>query len=166
MEKHLGDGEKIEVWKDKWLQKPNTNRVVTPENTSQQVARVCNLIDGNKKEWKEDLIRHYFLPQDVEATLSIPLSTHRGRDRMIWLETKNGKFSVRSAYKLAQVLQSDGTTPESSDPTVLKQTWRYLWEMKVPNKIKHFTWKACKNILATKENLKKRNITKDCICES
>ncbi|KAK7841475.1 putative ribonuclease h protein [Quercus suber] len=38
--------------------------------------------------------------------------------------------------------------------------------MKVPNKIKHFAWKACKNILSTKENLKKRNITKDCICDS
>ena len=57
---------------------------------------------------------------------------------MIWSETKNGKFLIRSAYKLAQVMQSNGNTPESSDSTTLKQTWRHLWDMKVPKKIKHF----------------------------
>ena len=38
--------------------------------------------------------------------------------------------------------------------------------MRVPNKIKHFAWRACRDILATKENLWKRHITKDNICES
>ena len=38
--------------------------------------------------------------------------------------------------------------------------------MQVPNKVKHFAWKACRDILATKENLWKRNITKDNLCES
>ena len=33
--------------------------------------------------------------------------------------------------------------------------------MNVPNKVKHFVWKACRNILAMKENLWRRNITKD-----
>ena len=36
----------------------------------------------------------------------------------------------------------------------------------MPNKIKHFAWKACKDILATKENLWKRKITKDNLCKS
>ena len=36
----------------------------------------------------------------------------------------------------------------------------------MPNKIKHFAWKACKNILATKDNLKKRKITTNYICDS
>ena len=38
--------------------------------------------------------------------------------------------------------------------------------MNVPNKVKHFAWKACRNILATKENLWRRNITKESICEA
>ena len=37
--------------------------------------------------------------------------------------------------------------------------------MNVPNKVRHFAWKACRNILATKENLRRRNITKDSTCE-
>lgn len=89
-------------------------------------------------EWKEDLIRQNFLPQDVEAILSFPLSAHGGRDRVVWAENKNGKFTVRSAYRLAQDIHSSGGMPESSDPTALKQMWRSLWKMNMPNKIKHF----------------------------
>ncbi|XP_030950071.1 uncharacterized protein LOC115973978 [Quercus lobata] len=37
--------------------------------------------------------------------------------------------------------------------------------MKVPNKVKHFTWKACRNILATKENLWRRKVTQEGMCE-
>ena len=85
---------------------------------------------------------------------------------MIWAENKNGKFTVRNAYKLTQDIHSKGNTSESSDLAALKQMWRCLWDMNVHNKIKHFTWKACKDILATKENLNKRNIIKDYTCDS
>ena len=42
------------------------------------------------------------MPQDVDEILSIPLSANRARDGLVWVETKKGKFSVRSAYKMAQ----------------------------------------------------------------
>ena len=38
--------------------------------------------------------------------------------------------------------------------------------MNTPKKLKHFAWKACKNILATKENLKRRDITNDSVCKA
>ena len=60
------------------------------------------LINNATKEWKVDLIKQWFIPQDVEAILSIPLSAHGARDRLIWTGSRNGKFSVRSAYRLAQ----------------------------------------------------------------
>ncbi|KAL4607916.1 hypothetical protein ACB092_09G209800, partial [Castanea dentata] len=92
----VGDGENIQIWKDKWLQNPSTYRVVTPECTSLQGGRVCDLIDGDRMEWMEGLIRQNFLPEDVKAILSILLSTHGGRDCVIWTGNKNGKFTVRS----------------------------------------------------------------------
>jgi hypothetical protein len=36
--------------------------------------------------------------------------------------------------------------------------------MKVPNSIKMFFWRACKNILPTKANLQKRGIVLDSLC--
>lgn len=38
--------------------------------------------------------------------------------------------------------------------------------MRVPNKVKYFAWRACEDILAMKENLWKRRITKDDLCEA
>ena len=102
----------------------------------------------------------------MDAILSIPLRTHGARDRLIWAKSKNGKFLVRSAYRLAQEISTEGNSPESSNPAALKQVWKDLWNMRVSNKIKHFAWRACRDILATKENLWKRRITKDNICES
>lgn len=37
--------------------------------------------------------------------------------------------------------------------------------MDLLNNVKHFAWKACRNIFAMKENLWKRNITWDRFCE-
>ncbi|KAI8536635.1 hypothetical protein RHMOL_Rhmol10G0272400 [Rhododendron molle] len=34
--------------------------------------------------------------------------------------------------------------------------WRTIWKLKIPNKIKNFWWRVCRNGLATKENLFRR----------
>ena len=102
----------------------------------------------------------------MNAILSIPLSAHEASDRLIWVASKNEKFLVQSAYRLAQEMSTRGNSPKSSNFATLKKVWRDLWRMHVPNKIKHFARKACKAILATKENLWKRKITKDNLCES
>lgn len=78
------DGERIQVWKDKWLPNPSTYKVVTPENLGPGVTWVRDIIDGDRMEWRADLIRQTFMPQDVDAILSIPLSANRARDRLIW----------------------------------------------------------------------------------
>ena len=90
---------------------------------------VCDLLDGDQLEWKEHLIHQWFLPQDVEAILSIPLSTHGARDHLVWATSKNGKFTVRSAYRMAHEMSTRGNSPESSDPVALKKVWRDLWNM-------------------------------------
>ncbi|KAL4627161.1 hypothetical protein ACB092_05G147900 [Castanea dentata] len=106
-----------------------------------------------------------FLAQDVEAILSIPLSVNGARDKIEWVENRNVRFSVRSAYKVAKEGGLDVEVVSCSSPSKLKRVWKGLWGMNIPNKVKHFAWKACRNILATKQNLRKKNITKDDICD-
>ena len=84
---------------------------------------------------------------------------------MVWSENKSGKFTIRSAYRLAQLDRGGEGRAECSNPTSVKRIWRGVWSMDLLNKVKHFAWKACKNILATKENLWKRKITRDGVCE-
>ena len=47
----------------------------------------------------------------------------------------------------------------------MKEFWKFIWRLKVPNKIRNFTWRACWNILPTKANLFRWKITTDNICE-
>ena len=101
LEREVGDGEHIRIWRDKWLPIPRIYKVVTLERCISQVSMVRDLIDSESKEWKADLICQHFLAQDVDAILSIPVSANGARDKMVWVENKNGRFSVRSAYKLA-----------------------------------------------------------------
>lgn len=42
--------------------------------------------------------------------------------------------------------------------------WRSMWELKIPGFVKHFLWKACQNILRTKQNLCKKSILQNPLC--
>ena len=47
----------------------------------------------------------------------------------------------------------------------LQPLWNKIWGLKVPNKVKHFVWKACKNSLPTKVNLVRRKVITDGLCD-
>lgn len=59
----------------------------------------------------------------------------------------------------------DGGMAGCSSSSKIRKVWRSLWGMNLPNKVKHFSWKVCVNILDTKENLWRRNITNNRLCE-
>lgn len=42
--------------------------------------------------------------------------------------------------------------------------WSTIWKLKVPNKIRNFWWRACRNSLATKENLVRRKCGRSKVC--
>ena len=61
--------------------------------------------------------------------------------------------------ELATVLRRAPTHP------CMKEFWKFIWRLKVLNKIRNFTWRACRNILPTKANLFRWKITADNIYE-
>lgn len=40
----------------------------------------------------------------------------------------------------------------------MTKVWKSIWSLNCPNKIKHFMWHACRNILPTNHCLKKRKV--------
>lgn len=42
--------------------------------------------------------------------------------------------------------------------------WKLVWKLNCPNRIKHFLWRACKNILPTNFYLALRKVTLDSSC--
>ena len=51
--------------------------------------------------WKVDQIKKTFFPHEVEVILEMPLSPRMPEDSLIWAWSKNGEFTMRSAYKVA-----------------------------------------------------------------
>ena len=83
--------------------------------------------------------------------------------QIIWAGTKQGVFTVRSAYHLAKEL-SLADRCECSTKGRDKRMWQVIWKLKCPRVLHLFLWKACNNILPTKENLSKRAVTLDDKC--
>ena len=63
-------------------------------------SKVVDLIDPVSNDWDEDLIRQTMWTIDGQRILSIPISQHNMTDFIAWSYTKNGLFSVRSAYSV------------------------------------------------------------------
>ena len=82
-------------------------------------------------------------------------------DSIVWLQNKNGVYSVRSGYHLARKVMRKDNEAESSRRAEGQLIWKTLWKMRVPSKLKVFCWRACHEILPTQVNLAKRKIIED-----
>lgn len=71
-----------------------------------------------------------------------------------------GEYSVRSAY--CQLVADDTNgMPSSSSPGNSQKFWKKIWN----NKVRHFLWRAVKDSLLTKQNLKARHVPMDDTCD-
>jgi hypothetical protein len=119
---------------------------------------VEELIDPHSGKFDEVLLRDVFSLVDAHRILQIPLNVQLIDDFIAWNYMQSGTFSVRLAYhrefehQYGQcLLCSDG------QGSMLTNTiWKEVWNLKLPGKIKHFTWKAlngslpCYGILANR----------------
>ena len=126
--------------------------------------KVGCLINHELGIWKFDLVHQHFLPHEARLILSIPLSPKFPSDCVAWSLTPSGIFSTSSAYKLLAVTALASQAGSSSSEQ-LHLFWRRIWQLRVPNKIKHFNWRACNNALPTKCNLRRRQIISSDTCE-
>ena len=128
--------------------------------------RVKELIDETRHEWDRVLIREMFSREEAEAIIRSPLSKRDVPDSVVWLPNKDGVFSIKSGYAIARLLtkETDGIVGSSTGQN-RRLIWQRLWKLHLPNKIKIFGWRACHDMLPTKDNLVRRRITEDSVCE-
>ena len=126
-------------------------------------AKVCNLINPKSTTWKVDQVQQLFTSLDAKLILSIPLSARLPPDRLIWSHTPTGVFTTCSAYKML-ANSAIANSSSSSNPNTQKQSWRGLWKLQVPNKVKIFAWRACNRALPTMDNLIRRHIVEANLC--
>lgn len=77
----------------------------------------------------------------------------------MWMGTKNGLFTVKSAYHLHKTLTKREAV-EPSYKTRLHEVWKRIWNLKATNGVKMFMWRACREVLPPRLNLTKKKLLK------
>jgi hypothetical protein len=163
----VDNGSSIRIWKDRWIPSSSSHLVFSPVGGLGQEATVSDLIDKERGCWNSNIISENFLKEEAEAILNIPLSPNLPQDRIIWIGSKSGMFSVKSAYYIGRVLKEDARG-QCSYADRMPDIWKDLWNLKILGKVKLFAWRDCQNLLPTRDNLYKRKVIQDpsCPCRS
>ena len=80
-----------------------------------QDTRVSELIDYAEASWKLDVLDALFLPHEADVIKGILIISRLPADKLIWAEEPNGKFSIKSAYRLAIRLSKSADQGISSE---------------------------------------------------
>jgi hypothetical protein len=82
---------------------------------SAQVSQVSELLLADGQGWNEVKVKELFFEGDVDDILKIPIGRARTADYLAWNYTKNGVFTVKSAYHLKmQLNRARAETPGPS----------------------------------------------------
>ncbi|KAK2662267.1 hypothetical protein Ddye_000841 [Dipteronia dyeriana] len=120
----------IDFWLDEWV--PDIGKLLS--------YAACLLSDIQKAEKVSDYVAHD--DWDIQKLSMVLLwhiihrivSIHAGRvqsgsDRAIWGLSKNGEFSVKSAY--VSLFKND---------EIPNWKWNFLWNLRMPHRVQNFLW--------------------------
>lgn len=82
------------------------------------------------------------------------------RDQLSQKYSTNGEYTVKSAYHAIMDHLLDNSHLK------VKGNWKTIWNLVVPQRIKHFTWRLLRKCIPTRSNLRKKNILYPlhCVC--
>jgi hypothetical protein len=156
----IGDGSKIDIWRDPWLPREWSRLPITHRGNS-LLTKVTKLIDPSTGTWNEELVSQTFLPQDAELILATPV--HYDLDDLVaWHFDMKGRFSVRSAYKMfrdhIRRSRRDGGMSTADNGLLERRQWQMIWGLKCLGKVKQFLWRFTHNSLAVRRNLQRQGV--------
>ena len=158
----VGTGAKIKTWSDPWLPSEFLPYITSPPVRGFEDSTVSELINRDSASWNTPLLHAIFLPRDVSLIKSIPLSNIAAEDKLLWPFTPSGTYSVKSGYQfLCKVQRFDDNSYQPDTDSI----WQKVWGLAVQPKIRNFLWRAIKDTIPTKENLKQRRVIPSDCCD-
>ena len=153
---HLGNGQRVKFWKDKWCGDgplcescPSLFSMSMSKNA--WVSEVWNPVgDGVGwtplfarafNDWEIDLVER--LLQKIQAFRV----QREEEDRVIWTASNDGAFSVRSLYSM---MEPGGLSLFPSER---------IWRARMPPKVAFFVWEASWGKVLTQEQLQRRGFS-------
>ncbi|CAL1404087.1 unnamed protein product [Linum trigynum] len=140
----IGSGEDTWIGQDPWI--PNLQNFVIGSGP-QQNLKVKEWIDPVSRNWNVDMLQGNVTREEEEAILKVPIGEEGSEDVWAWSLTREGEFSVRTAYhavhKANTNFQSNGS----------EEKWKWIWGLNIPPKLKFFIWRCSRDGLATRARL-------------
>lgn len=94
----LGKGSNINFWEDPWVPNlPNFNPIPKNETVRLRQGMVHSLLKQNG-DWNLTMLNEMFNTDSVKRICEIFWANMEEDDSLVWLENKNGVFSVKSFY--------------------------------------------------------------------
>ena len=152
----VGNRESIGVWSNAWLPSCDHSKILSPIVDGFEEIRVVDLIDLRVRQWGSNLFHRLFNPQEISLIKSIPIWSANTENKLIWPYTSLGQYTVQSVYRV--LAKENAINPPNENLNPSNEVWKVVWGLSMPNKLKSFLWRACRDALPTKVNLKKRKV--------
>ncbi|WMV13350.1 hypothetical protein MTR67_006735 [Solanum verrucosum] len=148
---NVGNGRKTLFWNDIWVgQTPLRQQFPDIYILNQQ--KMATILEVRNEQGWNLTFRRFLNDWEVERmtqfynTLEQDKNLTCEKDKLIWKLEKDGKFKVKSAYKLLDI---------SIEIKELR-SWKMIWKGKIPHKVACFTWLVARQYVLTQDNLMKR----------
>jgi ribonuclease HI len=121
---------------------------------------VAELMNETTGTWNIALIQQMFNHKDATEIRRLPLNLLTREDEPIWRYSRNGNYTVRSAYY--QLMEHIVDNNDLKEPG----NWKKLWRLNVPNKVRIFIWRLLRGCLPVRGRLVQRGVPCDNKCPS
>ena len=162
----ISDGATTRITQDRWIPgvHPCLVKPLVPLTEGQTVA---SLIES--RSWDEAAVRAVFDEDIANKVLQIPISRFGGDDFITWPHNRLGIYTVRSAYFLARedsALKSRSGRGRgmSSGYRDEAASWKSLWAICAPGKMKITLWRFAHDCLPSGHQLQHRHVPASYLC--
>jgi ribonuclease HI len=154
----IGNGDSINIMSEPWLRERNDAWIPSPQAQGVYNLHVSDLMIPNLKLWDKNKIESLFPLHIANRIMETPLLSVVEEDKIIWGDSMDGNYSVKSGYKVLMQIQRE----EAS--TVQHVNWLSLWKIHAPPKAKHLLWRICRGCLPTRVRLQEKHVPCELSC--
>ena len=154
----VGDGTDIIATKDPWLRNKNDFHVEQSHIYVGRNENVSHWFEPGTKSWDADRVKAYFHEEDAKAILAVPVPQRDARDRVAWVDSIDGQYSVKTGYK--HWLKQHGENIN----VVQSEGWKKIWKLELPHKVRVFLWRFCRNNIPVRIRLRSKGVRPPVIC--
>ncbi|WMV40904.1 hypothetical protein MTR67_034289 [Solanum verrucosum] len=141
---NVGNGRKTLFWNDIWMgQTPLRQQFPDIYILNQQ--KMAAIVEVKNEQGWNLIFRRFLNDLEMERltqfynTLEQAKNLTCEEDKLTWKLEKDGKFKVKSAYKLLYI----------STETKELWPWKMIWKGKIPHKVAYFTWLVARQSVLT-----------------